>query len=64
MPLVKGKDLKLYISTSYSTIASMLVQEDENDIKCAIYYLNQILSNTETRYSPIERLFFVLYKTF
>ena len=37
---MEGKDLKLYISTLDSTIASMLVQEDENDIECVIYYLS------------------------
>ena len=56
MSLVDGRDLKLYISVTGSTIASMLKQEDENDIECAIYYLSRILKDIETRYIPIEKL--------
>ena len=33
-PPVKGRDLELYISASDSTIARMLVQEDDNGIEC------------------------------
>jgi len=32
VPYVKGKDFRFYIATSNSTIASMLVQEDDNRI--------------------------------
>nr|KYP48096.1 Transposon Ty3-G Gag-Pol polyprotein [Cajanus cajan] len=39
-PLSKGKQLKLYISASDSTIASMLAQDDDNGIERVIYYLS------------------------
>nr|KYP61955.1 Pro-Pol polyprotein [Cajanus cajan] len=38
-PLSKGKQLKLYISASDSTIAGMLAQDDDNGIERVIYYL-------------------------
>ena len=40
VPPVRERPLKLYISASNSTIASMLTQYDENGIECAIYYLS------------------------
>ena len=39
----------------------MLVQEDDNDIECAIYYLIRILSDVEIRYSAIENFCLCLY---
>ena len=54
VPLVKGKDLRLYIAKSNSTIASMLVQKDDNDIERVVYYLSRILNDVEIRYSAIE----------
>ena len=58
---VKGRDLKLYISASDSTIISMLVQEDDNGIKCAICYLSRVLNDVEIRYSTIETMCLCLY---
>ena len=40
VPYAKGNDLTLYIVASYSTIASMLVQEDDNGIEHVVYYLS------------------------
>ena len=59
---VKGKDLRLYIATSYLTIASMLVQEDDDDIE-HVYYLSQILNYVKIRHSAIEKvvLIFALF---
>nr|KYP59851.1 Transposon Ty3-G Gag-Pol polyprotein [Cajanus cajan] len=56
-PLSKGKQLKLYISASDSTIAGMLVQDDDNGIERVIYYLSRMLVGAETRYTPLEKLF-------
>lgn len=53
--------MKLYISASDSTIVSVLAQDDENDVKRAIYYLSRILNNVETRYNVIEKLCLCLY---
>nr|KYP55434.1 Transposon Ty3-G Gag-Pol polyprotein [Cajanus cajan] len=60
-PISEGKQLKLYISTSDSTIAGMLAQEDENGIERVIYYLSRMLVGAEIRYSPLEKLCLSLY---
>nr|KYP59556.1 Transposon Ty3-I Gag-Pol polyprotein [Cajanus cajan] len=39
-PPSKGKQLKLYILASDSTVAGMLAQDDDNDIERVIYYLS------------------------
>jgi len=51
--------MKLYISTSDSTIGSTLAQEDENGVERAIYYLSRVLNDVETRYSPAENCVYV-----
>ncbi|XP_057734621.1 uncharacterized protein LOC130950081 [Arachis stenosperma] len=53
--------LKLYIAASINTIWCMLAQDDENGHERAIYYLSRVLTDIETRYSPIERLCLFLY---
>ncbi|XP_072064462.1 uncharacterized protein [Arachis hypogaea] len=53
--------LKLYIAASTNTIGCMLAQDDEDGHERAIYYLSRILTDIETRYSPIERLCLSLY---
>ncbi|XP_016192697.1 uncharacterized protein LOC107633603 [Arachis ipaensis] len=53
--------LKLYIAASMNTIGCMLAQDDENGHERAIYYLSRVLTDIETRYSPIEKLCLSLY---
>ncbi|XP_072084653.1 uncharacterized protein [Arachis hypogaea] len=53
--------LKLYIAVSGNTIGCMLAQDDENGHERAVYYLSRVLTNIETRYSPIEKLCLSLY---
>ena len=60
-PPIKGQSLKLYISSSESTIACMLAQEDSSGVERAIYYLSRILIDAETRYSTVEKLCLALY---
>jgi hypothetical protein len=50
------KDYILYLATSTSTIAMVLVQEDSNDEEHVIYYLSKSLSGPELRYSHVEKL--------
>lgn len=61
MPPVRYKPMRLYIAASDSTIGSMLVQEDEKGVERPVYYLSQMLGDTETRYSDIEKLCMSLY---
>jgi len=53
--------MKLYISASDSTIGSILAQEDKNGVERAIYYLNIVLNDVETRYSHVQKLRLCLY---
>ena len=60
-PLLKDNGMKLFIAASECTIGSMLAHEDENSVERAIYYLSRVLSDTETRYHPSEKLCLCLY---
>jgi hypothetical protein len=51
-----AKDYILYLATSTSTIAMVLVQEDPNGEEHVIYYLSKSLSGPELRYSHVEKL--------
>lgn len=63
-PSVINKCMRLYISASDSTIGSMLVQEDDNGLERAFYYLSRVLNNIEIRYSLIEKMCLCLYFSF
>ncbi|CAN6569907.1 unnamed protein product [Malus baccata var. baccata] len=56
VPPQRGKPLKLFISASEKLIGSLLAQNNEGGKEQAVYYLSRILTEVETRYSPIERL--------
>ena len=59
-PPQKHKPFKLYLSADERAIGSTLIQEFEGKER-AIYFLSRRLLDTETRYSPIERLCLCLY---
>ncbi|CAN6567189.1 unnamed protein product [Malus baccata var. baccata] len=63
VPPQRGKPLKLYISASERSIGSLLAQNNEGGKEQAVYYLSRILTEVETRYSPMERLCLALYFT-
>ncbi|CAN6713622.1 unnamed protein product [Malus baccata var. baccata] len=63
VPPQRGKPLKLYISASERSIGSLLAQNNEGGKEHAVYYLSRILTEVETRYSPVERLCLALYFT-
>ncbi|XP_070667982.1 uncharacterized protein [Malus domestica] len=63
VPPQRGKPLKLYISASEKSIESLLAQNNEGGKEQAVYYLSRILTEVETRYSPVERLCLALYFT-
>jgi hypothetical protein len=50
------KDYILYLASSTSTIAMVLVQEDPNSEEHVIYYLSKSLSGPKLRYSHVEKL--------
>jgi len=49
------KDFNLYLARADTTIAMVLVQED-NGIEHPIYYLSKNLNDTESKYSYVEKL--------
>ena len=50
------KDYILYLATSTSTIAMVLVQEDPNGEEHVIYYLSKSLFGPKLQYSHVEKL--------
>jgi hypothetical protein len=51
-----SRDYFLYLAASDSTIAMVLVQEDESHDEHVIYYLSRILTTNETKYLNVEKL--------
>ena len=51
-----SKDFLMYISTSATTIAMVLVQENLHGHEHVIYYASKNLMDYETRYSWVEKL--------
>lgn len=49
------KDFNLYLAATDTTIAMVLVQEDDG-IEHPIYYLSKNLNDTESKYSYVENL--------
>jgi hypothetical protein len=55
-PLDYSQDYFLYLASSDSTIAMVLVQDDDSNDEHVIYYLIQSLKTTETKYLHVETL--------
>jgi hypothetical protein len=51
-----SRDYFLYLTASDSTIAMVLVQEDDSHDEHVIYYLSQSLMTTEAKYLHVEKL--------
>ena len=57
-----GKELLMYLTTTFEATSSMLVQE-EDKVQKSIYYISQILHGAETRYFWIEKIIFTIVMT-
>jgi hypothetical protein len=55
-PLDYSRDYFLYLVALDSTIAMVLVQEDDSHDEHVIYYLIRILTTTETKYMHVDKL--------
>jgi hypothetical protein len=55
-----SRDYFLYLVASDSTIAMVLVQEDDLNDEHVVYYLSKSLSPTEIKYSHVEKLALVV----
>ncbi|XP_050233340.1 uncharacterized protein LOC126681828 [Mercurialis annua] len=62
MPPKPNQPLQLYISAAPQSLGCMLAQEDQG-VERSVYYLSRALTDTETRYSDIEKLCLCLYFT-
>ena len=61
MPPLKGLPLKLYLSAIEESIGCLMAQNNVEGHEQVVYYLSRVLSSTETRYTPIEKLCLSLY---
>ncbi|XP_050229171.1 uncharacterized protein LOC126678311 [Mercurialis annua] len=62
MPPKQGQPLLLYISAAHESLECMLAHEDQG-VERSVYYLSKSLTDTEIRYSTIEKLCLCLYFT-
>lgn len=53
----KKDPLKLYISAAEESIGALLTQNNSLQLKQASCFLNNVMVDVETRYSPIEKLY-------
>lgn len=63
VPPMPGRPLKLYILAAKDFICYLLAQDDEDNVEKSIIYLNCLLNDAHTRYTPIEKLCLSLYHT-
>ncbi|GKU86461.1 hypothetical protein SLEP1_g981 [Rubroshorea leprosula] len=61
VPLVKNKPLILYISAADESIGCLLAQENDKKQEQAVYYLSRCLTQTEVKYSSVEKLCLALF---
>ncbi|XP_050221468.1 uncharacterized protein LOC126671723 [Mercurialis annua] len=59
-PPKPNKPLLLYLSAAHESLGCMLAQED-NRVERAVYYLSRGLTDTEIRYTDIEKMCLCLY---
>ena len=60
VPIDFSKPAYLYILATLYALGAMLYQKDAENIERAIYYLSKTLLDYETRYTPMEKLFYVI----
>ncbi|GLU07027.1 hypothetical protein SLE2022_240070 [Rubroshorea leprosula] len=61
VPPLRGKPLILYISTANESVGCLLAQENSKKQEQAVYYLSRSLSQTEVKYSSVEKLCLALF---
>ncbi|XP_050222703.1 uncharacterized protein LOC126672794 [Mercurialis annua] len=61
-PPKPNKPLLLYLSAAHESLGCMLAQEDDG-VERAVYYLSRGMTDTEIRYTDIEKMCLCLYFT-
>ena len=59
LPLISGKPLLLYLTTTESSVGDLIAQEREGIEKLA-YYLSRLIKGAKWNYSTIEKQCLVL----
>jgi len=61
VPPSDGESLLLYIAATMQVVSTALVVEQEEKghalkVQCPVYFINEVLSESKTRYSQIQKL--------
>ena len=61
VPPTNGESLLLYIAATTQVVSAVLVAEWEEEghalkVQCPVYFISEVLSNSKTRYSQIQKL--------
>ena len=68
VPPSNGESLLLYIATTTQVVSVALVVEREEEghalkVQHPVYFINEVLSDSKTRYSQIQKLMYVVLIT-
>ena len=68
VPLTNGEPLLLYIVATTQVVSATLVVEREEEghalkVQCPVYFISEVLSDSKTRYSQIQKLLYAVLIT-
>ena len=68
VPPTNGESLLLYIAATMQVVSAALVVEREEEghalkVQCPMYFISEVLSDSKTRYSQIQKLLYTVLIT-